>query len=216
MTQRRRPQTFKAAAVAKQTTQLYLNLWRKGFDEPLVLSLPTAKDANAFRLRLYVAIRPYRDKPEALRVEPEKASIHEKQVWMEEAHEWHEAMELHRLIEQLEAVSCGMPDGTGQLTIRRVELNIRLADIAAQAGIPWGFTHEMEESQKRMMEALKDMPGAASFEKPDMSYAALKQEEVKALETDVELVSDYVSPINEAYERKALEDLQNLGDIYND
>jgi hypothetical protein len=118
----------------KMKTDLLLGFWRAAYKQPIVLPFETYKEANAFRLRLYVAVRPYRNEPNG-------------------------DMELHCQINQLEAIASETADGKGQLIIRPAEMNEELTRLAKIAGIPWGFDQaQAEESQKRMLEALTPTP----------------------------------------------------------
>jgi hypothetical protein len=122
----------------KMKSDLLLGFWRQAYDSPVTLSFPTYKKANAFRLRLYVAVRPFRDDANG-------------------------DIELHLKINQLEAIASELPDGRGQLVIRPAEMNEELARLAREAGLPWGFNVvEAEESQRRMLERL------AAIETPDL------------------------------------------------
>lgn len=195
MTQRK---TLKSAAVAGGTNRLYLDLWRKGFISPLKLAFDSYKAANAFRLRLYVAIRPYRERPEMPAELQQGASIAQTHEWDARMAEYREAHELFRIIDQTEAVAKTLPSGEGMLIIRTIENNVDLARIAAQAGIPWGFDREVEESQRRMLEKLKGY-----------------DPQVRPLERTLE--EDYQQKVLED-EQRTLQSLKELSakDIYGD
>lgn len=159
MTDRRQRQSFKPAASAQATTQLMLDLWIKGIEAPLEISFPSFKEAQAFRLKMYRAIRPYRDLPDYPQGMPSKANLADQQRHQFEMDEYEKAMRIHKYIQQLEAIAKECGDGSGRMVVRTVEHNHDLARIAAQAGIPWGMTAEAEESQKRMMETLRGLNG---------------------------------------------------------
>jgi hypothetical protein len=114
----------------KLKTDLYLSIWRQANSAPVSIPFPTYKAANAFRLRLYVAIRPFR-------------------------HEENGDPELHLAVNQMEAVASRQPDDSGLLVIRKAEMNEELARIAREAGIPWGVDNQASESMERMQRMLE-------------------------------------------------------------
>lgn len=135
------PQSHEFAAMTiKMKTDFLLNFWRKAYDSPVTLSFGSYKEANAFRLRLYVAVRPFRDEANG-------------------------DMELHCKINQMEAIARTTDDGKGQLIIRHAELNDELVRLAKEAGISYGFdVDSAQASQQRMLEALTPTPKPSQVE----------------------------------------------------
>lgn len=151
----------RAVIMIKQKTDLLLGFWRQAYESPVTLNFATYKKANSFRLRLYVAVRPYRTEANG-------------------------DVELHCKINQMEAIAKELPDGTGQLVIRSADLNEELAELARQAGLPWGFNRaEAEESQRRMLERVEEI-NAPEAGKPTFDYVTRN----KPIESKPEEASD--------------------------
>lgn len=124
----------------KMKTDFLLDFWRKAYESPVTLSFGSYKEANAFRLRLYVAVRPYRNEPNG-------------------------DMELHCKINQMEAIAQTTDEGKGRLIIRHAELNEELLRLAKEAGISYGFDMDSAKaSQQRMLEALTPTPQPSHIE----------------------------------------------------
>lgn len=203
--------TMSDTDMTKAKDSFYLSIWRQAGLEPVTIPCLSAKEANAIRLKMYVAARPYRNmEPKETRkrdgtkvITPSKAS---------------QDPELHHRICCTEIIVQEHDDGSATLLCRPDWMNERLMRISAATGIPFGPQNEALESLKRIQGRLANEGFEDPIELPKLpvapaDYLKLKQQNSQPLAHQETTEPEYV-PLGDDYERKALEALEDTGDLY--
>lgn len=193
-------------------SSFYLDMWRKAFAEPQSIPCENHKEANAIRLRMYVAARPYRSLESSTKRGRDGKEYEVKSKAFDD-------YDLYTKLQSLEAVVRDHEDGSATLLVRPEWLNERLMKLSAATGIPLRPYDVARESMKRIQDRLEsdeviDEPIALPVQ--PVSYLELKKQNSHLNKTTEAIEStepEYV-PLGDDYERKVLEALEGTGDLY--
>ena len=178
--------------MAAVKTAFYLEIWRKAFHEPQAIPCLDVKEAEAIRLKMYVAARPYRNlDPKVVRRGKEWVTTESPGVL---------DPDLRTKILATEIVIDKHEDGSATLRVRPEWMNERLMRISAATGIPFGPQEsDALESQQRIMERLAH---PEREEAQGLSYADVKAQNSQKAQSE--------TLIDDEYERKLGDDLLSM------
>jgi hypothetical protein len=200
-------------------SSFYLSLWAQGSRETVTIPCLTLAEAQAIRLKMYAVARPYRslegkkkkDRHGKDFIEPALGALHP---------------DIHQQVISTEINISAMEDGSAILTLRPDWMNERLMRISAVTGIPFGPLADAQASLERIQANLDctaedyEIPQSVQEEAKRADYLQLKQKAGKSepiiaptLDAAGNVIDpNYVSPFDEDYERKLMEDMQKMNE----
>lgn len=206
-------------------SSFYLSMWAQGAKSSVTIPCLTLAEAQAIRLKMYTVARPYRSLD--AKVKKNKAG---ESVTVPSLGALHP--EIHQQVISTEINIEALEDGSAILTIRPDWMNERLMRISAATGIPFGPVAEAAAAMQRIQASLDDLdapiviPEGLKQESKRKDYlqvrkdlaekaanaANLEQEIVQTDKNGNVIDPNYVSPINEDYERELMKNLQQMNE----